>query len=160
MTCVASSGGQKDPTTVSSEVSSDNATDEAMRVSQFSGVGFFFYSHYFLSFLLQIHVESAKIKSCPIYFFNCRPLSFYWFFFVLFFFNFISFHLILFNFYINYRTHSFDCYFFYPIWVLNFLISFLSFLIFFFNFVPQHFISFIFYPNLVLILLIFFFILF
>jgi hypothetical protein len=114
---------------VSSKVSSNNATDEAMRVSQFSGVGFFFYSPYFLSFLFQIRVESAKIQSCPIYFFNCRPLSFCWFFFVLncFFFNFISFHLILFNFYINYGTHSFDCYFF--------LIFFLIFS--FFQFCPS-----------------------
>lgn len=75
MTCVAFSGGQKDLTIVSSEASSDNATDEAMRVAQFSGVGFFS-TPSFLSFLLRIRVESVKIQSCPIYFFNCRPLFF------------------------------------------------------------------------------------
>jgi hypothetical protein len=105
---------QKGPTIVSSKAFS-GGTYSPIR-SGLTLVEFFSSSSLFslLSFKSVLGQPKFKVVFQFIFSFDYGPPSFDWFLFVFgffycFFFNFIHFHLILFNFYIKYGPHSFDC---------------------------------------------------
>ena len=124
---------------MSPEALSGGTSNRVARVRWFYN-DWFFLSLYFLSLLFKIHAGPTKIKSYTLIFFISIVVLIFLIALYLFWIFFIPYHLVLFEFYIKFGSHSFDCYFLYI-----YIYIYFSWLNLFFNFIPRHFMSFYFY---------------